>query len=246
MVDSGMVVVDTGERQQHLGKVPLKRGRPRIHPVKEKKPGSKRGRPRIHTVKIKIPGRKRGRPSKPKVEGVPPKVKGPRGRPRKVGSEATLKVVFSFEDKYDLSPEEMRKLKMEGAKLPDVIKKRRGRKRKVDSNPGDAAAKCQEPKKRGRKKKVQGEAAEEKIPKKRGPKPKVQQSLVLPGGWCVTKRPRNYRSKTAAAQIGMEMVETEPRNAAQLPSASNAIESPDEWAMNFWQTLLLAHYRMLV
>jgi hypothetical protein len=41
MVESGMVVVDTHERQQQLEKVPAKRGRPRVHPVKEKKPSGK-------------------------------------------------------------------------------------------------------------------------------------------------------------------------------------------------------------
>lgn len=57
MVDSGMVVVDASDRQQQLVEaVPVKRGRPRVHPFKEKPPGCKRGRPRIHAVKVKIPG----------------------------------------------------------------------------------------------------------------------------------------------------------------------------------------------
>jgi hypothetical protein len=41
MIESGMVVVDTHERQQQLEKVPVKRGRPRVHPVQDKKPSGK-------------------------------------------------------------------------------------------------------------------------------------------------------------------------------------------------------------
>jgi hypothetical protein len=220
--------------------------------------GCKRGRPRIHAVKIKVPGRKRGRPSKPKVEGQVPKLKGPRGRPRKE-NQAKLKVVFLFEDKYDLSPEEMRKLKMEGAKLPDAVQKKRGRKKKVDANPCVDAENGLGPKKRGRPKKVKGagvsgRADEEKVRKKRGPykkrAPKLQQFLQLPGGWCVTKRRRQYRSRTLG-QIGKELVEkgsSSVDESAVLESDafnSTSKESSDEWAMKFWQTLLMAQYQVV-
>jgi hypothetical protein len=203
-------------------------------------------------VKIKVPGRKRGRPSKPKVEGQLPKLKGPRGRPRKE-NQANLKVVFMFEDKYDLSPEEMRKLQMEGAKLPDVVKKRRGRKKKVDANPCAVAETRLTPKKRGRPKKVEG-AGEEKVCKKRGPykkrAPKLQQFLQFPGGWCVTKRRRQYRSRTLS-QIGKELVEKGSSSvvASAVPPNdafnSTSKESSDEWAMKFWQTLLMAQYQVV-
>jgi hypothetical protein len=204
-------------------------------------------------VKIKVPGRKRGRPSKPKVLGELPKVKGPRGRPRKAENQDKLKEVFFFEDKYDLSPEEMRKLQMEGTKLPDIVKKRRGRKRKVDANPGDAAENKLEPKKRGRPRKVEGAGdlgkAEEKVRKKRGPN-KKKVLLQLPGGWCVTKRRRQYRSRTLG-QIGKEVVEMESRNVVESPVLVNddgngdSKESSDEWAMQFWQALLMAQYQVV-
>lgn len=196
---------------------------------------------------VQTAGRKRGRPRKPKVEQgeIVPKVKGPRGRPRKE-NQSKLKVFFSFEDKYDLSPEEMRKLQMEGSQLPDVVKKRRGRKRKVDSNPGAAADKALlEPKKRGRKKKVEGPEElgkeEKKVRKKRGPNKK--KLLEMPGGWCVTKRRRAYRTRTLG-EIGKELVENTARYGTEAPVTvsdafnGNGKESTGDWAMKFWQTLL--------
>jgi len=177
MIASGMVVLNTTERQLQLMSVPRKRGRPRIHPVKdakEKLPGRKRGRPRVHPPKIKVPGRKRGRPLKPKVEGEVPKEKKPKCRPK----QTKPKVIFSFEDKYDLSPEEMWKMKKEGVKLVDIKKRRRRRTTTLpegaqeESGLGTEAqpAKIKVPgRKRGRppKPKVEGEEPKEKKPRSR-------------------------------------------------------------------------------